>query len=237
VQKGFKDIENEFHELLFRLKQKDISEREFKDRLKRLRFEDSKGRCWTIGARSGKWYYFDGKKWIESRPPSIQDKKAICIYCGFENDLESEVCAGCGGNLVKEENFKQKTDYVSKDKSKEIPSYVGADNAFEKEEKEKLTRILQSFSPVSVLLFFGIAGIFFGSILGVFTGATDYFLGIVKILPSFLQSINGNLIRGVFYGLLGGISGFLILGIFGFILAVFINVILSFFGGIKIRIE
>jgi rubrerythrin len=97
--KTFKEVENEFSELKRKFRRKMISEREFKDRLKKLRLNDRSGRCWTIGARTGKWYYFDDDKWIESRPPSFQDGKAVCIYCGFENDLEAEVCEYCGGHI------------------------------------------------------------------------------------------------------------------------------------------
>jgi len=38
-------------------------------------------------------------------------------------------------------------------------------------------------------------------------------------------------------GLFGGVYGFIILGIVGFVGALFFNLILSFFGGIRIRLN
>ena len=99
MREKFEEIEGQFQELKKKFKQKQISEREFRYRLKKLRLDAPDGRCWTIGARSGKWYYFDGDKWIEADPPSLQQGKAICIYCGFENDIHSEVCEYCGGSM------------------------------------------------------------------------------------------------------------------------------------------
>ena len=61
-----------------------------------------------IGSRTGKWYYFDGTDWIQSDPPSIQEGKAICIYCGFENTLKSVLCARCGQNLAEKAYFCKK---------------------------------------------------------------------------------------------------------------------------------
>ena len=105
MEKNFKAIEREFSLLSQKFKQKKISEQEYKDHLRKLRFEDLDGRCWTIGARSGKWYYFDGNHWQEATPPSIQEGKAICIYCGYENDLMSMFCAYCGGNLEEDQQL------------------------------------------------------------------------------------------------------------------------------------
>jgi len=99
MREKFEEIESRFQELKKKFKQKKISEREFRYQLKKLRLDAPDGRCWTIGARSGKWYYFDGDKWIEADPPSLQQGKAICIYCGFENDIHSEACEYCGGRL------------------------------------------------------------------------------------------------------------------------------------------
>lgn len=99
MQQKFEEIENQFQELKRKFKQKRISEREFRYRLKKLRLNSPDGKCWTIGARSGKWYYFDGDKWIESDPPSVQQDKVICAYCGFENDTGSKFCEYCGRRL------------------------------------------------------------------------------------------------------------------------------------------
>ena len=103
MEERFKKIESEFNQLRKDYQKEKITEREFKDRLKQLRLTDKNGRCWTIGAKTGKWYYYDGTDWMEADPPTLQQGKAICIYCGFENDIKGESCDYCGGNLVKGE--------------------------------------------------------------------------------------------------------------------------------------
>jgi hypothetical protein len=260
MKEKFKEIESEFQQLKRKYRQKKISEREYKDRLKKLRLNDKKGRCWTIGARTGKWYYFDGKRWVESKPPSLQEGKAICIYCGYENDLKTEACEYCGGAMREE---RQAESQVKKEEkpAAAIPfesdeASVSAsdikrmdwerleelDEKFEKEREdfsglEDYNFSIRSFSPTSVFLFMGITGFIFGFILGVFTGATNFFLSAVKPLPAYLQSLQGKLIGGAVYGVLGGISGFILLGIVGVLTVLLINIILSFFGGVKIRLD
>lgn len=103
MEERFKKVESEFIQLRKDYQKEKINEREFKDRLKQLRLTDKNGRCWTIGAKTGKWYYYDGTDWLEADPPTLKQGKAICIYCGFENDTKGESCDYCGGNLVKGE--------------------------------------------------------------------------------------------------------------------------------------
>ena len=250
MEKKFKDVEQEFNQLKQKYRQKKISGREFKDKLKKIRLEDKKGRCWTIGAQTGKWYYFDGKKWAQSKPPSIQEKKAICIYCGFENDLENETCAYCGGSLGGDVSVCPKCGHKLDDPSQPCPyctverkTWEKAEEEEEEEEEEEFKDerdfnfIFRFISPVSFLFFTGGLGLIIGIIIGAFTGATDYFSGIVKIIPDFLQKLHGNLIGGIFYGLLGGVFGFIFLGLLGFFCALLMNIILSFIGGIKVRVD
>ncbi len=98
----FREVEESFSRLKESYNEGRISQREFIDSLKQLRIKDDKGRFWMIGAQTGKWYYFDGNDWVPAKPPSIQDHKAICIYCGFENDLEAEICVRCGSRKPEE---------------------------------------------------------------------------------------------------------------------------------------
>jgi hypothetical protein len=110
MEDQFKSVEQEFEQLRDKFRKKEISESDFKQKLKELRLQDGDGRFWTIGAQTGKWYYFDGDDWIEAKPPSLQEKKAICIYCGFENDLENESCSHCGESLKKKEDGEEKDE-------------------------------------------------------------------------------------------------------------------------------
>ena len=85
----FREAEAAYSVLRMKFNEKKISPQEFADSLKQLRIKDDEGRFWVIGARSGKWYAFERGEWIEAKPPSQLEKKAICIACGFENDLEA----------------------------------------------------------------------------------------------------------------------------------------------------
>jgi len=308
----FKEIEKAFEELKKKFREKEISRGEFIDELKKLKLKDEKGRFWMIGSRTGKWYYSVGKDWIQSEPPSIQEGKAICIYCGFENLLKSVLCVRCGQNLTdgayfckkcgyeldeldqdcpncgikikstgreekedREEYFTKEEDLIKETEEDEEEDLIGgeenlADEAEEdkkrglirrededlakEEEKEKdeaINReteevvkgerttnfVFRSLSPLSFLLFWGIIGLLAGIIVGAFTGATDYFYEIGKVMPSFLQGFQGKLLGGIIYATIGGAVGFIAFGIFGFCLTYLINFALSLIGGIKVRID
>jgi hypothetical protein len=363
----FKEIESQFQKLKQDYQSRKIDGQEFKQRLKELRLTDKSGRCWTIGAKTGGWYYFDGTSWVEATPPSSESGKTACHFCGFENQLNNNVCDYCGGDLddkadqdpgVLESAVLDKDgmgrgaldkaiadiDAVERSTSENDaagrgdPLYGAVDHGasdssagfhrtasrddlkrgavdsghlvqdavegtaadtgyspdirmvaengapatgpasgtaavdtgrldtadeFETPRKgkeftwegfdsfgrgpdEEIESYLEagapnvairSFSPLSFLLFFGTLGAFFGLIFGVFLGISTYFADIVASLPLFLQNQHGTLFGGVIYGLLGGVIGFAALGGLGALYALFVNLILSFFGGIKMRID
>jgi len=246
MQKIFKNVEKEFRQLYRDYQQKLITEKEFQKQLKKLRLKDENGRYWTIGAQSGKWYYFDGKDWIESKPPSLQEGKIVCIWCGYENDMSSQSCARCGGTLGKEEE-----DKIS---MKRIPDEYDLQDILDKtpeKEPENLKRdsdhffknggthsmVLSSFSLIPMIRFGGIVGLFMGIILGILTGATVFFPGIVAVLPSFFQRLQGSLFGGISFGFIGGILGYVIISFVFALLTLIMNVILSFTGGIRIKVK
>jgi hypothetical protein len=257
----FKHVEKEFKQLRDEFKRKRLSEPDFKKRLKELRLQDKDGRFWTIGAQTGKWYYFDGNDWAESKPPSLQDKRAICVHCGFENDLENEACSYCGENLMVREDVAGEEESTCPTCGKSLDKYSffcpDCDKKEEEEESEKTwepvedfefeppqgketerdEQVLRSIQPFSLALFFGSIGLLVGIIMGAFAGATDFLPGVVGIFPPFLSELHGSLIGGLFYGLFGGIFGFVAIGIVGFLIAILFNLIFSFIGGIKLHIE
>jgi hypothetical protein len=254
MEKNFKEIEREFHQLSQKFKQKKISEQEYKDRLRKLRLEDTDGKCWTIGARSGKWYYFDGKNWQEATPPSIQEGKAICIYCGYENDLTSMFCAYCGGNLEEEKPIHAcpQCGMILQDPDQDCPKCTGKKTTYTSiqeirakdikaeefiEEEGAPNYVFRSVSPVSMFFLLGFLGLFSGLIFGVFAGTTPYFSGMIKLFPLFLQDLQGKLVGGIAFGLLGGAIGFALVGALGFLLALVFNGICLFFGGLKIHLD
>lgn len=262
----FKNVEKEFLHLKDEFDRKRLSESDFKKRLKDLRLQDQEGRFWTIGAQTGKWYYFDGNDWVEEKPPSLQDKRAICVQCGFENDLENESCVYCGESLIgggregeEEEPFScpkcgRKLDKYSffcpdcdKKEEGEEEEEEG-EKTWEQiedldleppveEEPESEEQVLRSIKPFSLALFFASLGLIVAVVMGAVAGSTDFLPGVVVWLPSFLKELHGSLMGGIFYGLFGGILGFVAVGVAGFLAGLLFNLILSLTGGIKLHMD
>ncbi len=234
MKEKFESFQKEFKSLKKQFKQNKITEPEFKTRLKRLQLKDNDGRYWTIGAQTGQWYHFDGKQWVQDQPPSLQDRKAICIYCGAENDLETEVCVKCKGNILSE---KAKSPIqISPDYSGNTDDWeIDTDEIPEEEQVEYCE--IRSIGAFSLLRYLGGVGLFIGMVLGVFAGATDYLPGLQLLTPVFIRDLHGSLAGGVIYSLYGGISGFALLGITGFLFGLLSNFIFSLFGGIKIKLS
>ena len=74
MEKSFSQVNEAFDTLKAKFQTGEISRQEFIDEMKKLRIRDDEGRFWMIGAQTGKWYYFDGKDWIQSEPPSQKDQ-------------------------------------------------------------------------------------------------------------------------------------------------------------------
>jgi len=282
MREKFEEIESQFQELKKKFKLKKISEREFRYRLKKLRLDAPDGRCWTIGARSGRWYYFDGDKWIEADPPSLQQGKVICIFCGFENDIHSEVCEYCGGRLDSKQMRCPECGFVLESPGQTCPVCEITSDKHEKKEKTEQEERTDDFSqtswdeieemdeqrdqdeemiekeevaietvmdlnepnyiarfinPSSFFLLFGIFGLIVGLSLGAVVGATSLFSDFIATLPEFFSTLQGKIHGGLLFGLFGGLLGLLFLGLVGFLTAVFVNMILSLIGGIKLRID
>lgn len=61
-------MESRFFELKGKLAVGQITEDEFKREMETLRFQDRHGNWWMIGAQSGRWYYYDGSRWLLGQP-------------------------------------------------------------------------------------------------------------------------------------------------------------------------
>lgn len=240
----FKDIEQAFSDLKKKFQGGDISRQQFIEEMKKLRLKDDQGHFWMIGAQTGKWYYFDGKDWIQSQPPSQEEKKTICIYCGFENRLEVEVCGRCGGTLIEEPRVCPKCGAKLEEPFLTCPNCsrqleaVGPEKVERAKPEDKATEIgtssvLRAVQPVSFLLFGGTFGLFLGIVLGAFAGATASFPRALSFLPAALLELQGKLLGAIIYAVLGGVAGFLVCGILSFIIALLSNFILSIVGGIR----
>jgi hypothetical protein len=97
--------------------------------------------------------------------------------------------------------------------------------------------LIQSIDIKSFSLFFGMIGLILGLIGGAFAGTASLIPGLPAFLPEFYQSTHGKITGGIVFGLTGGAAGLTGFAIIGFLYAVFINIVLSFLGGLKIRIE
>jgi len=242
MKKEFKDLEHIFEEFRRQFREKEISREEFINQLKELRLKDDEGHFWMIGAQSGKWYYYDGKNWIRSDPPSLEEGKAICIHCGYENELTAEVCISCSGQLGKSErNYCSKCGTKLEDPSDPCP-YCSQEPELlpgerYDERRGRANFVLHRIGPLSFLFFWGTIGLLVGVVLGAFAGASEYFFANATMTPGFLKDVQGKLLGAIVYALLGGVAGALILGVLGFLGALIINGIASLVGGIKIFLE
>ena len=63
------ELERKFFELKGKLDVGVITEEQFKSEVEQLRFQDNQNRWWMLGAQSGKWYSYDGMRWIPGQPP------------------------------------------------------------------------------------------------------------------------------------------------------------------------
>jgi RNA polymerase subunit RPABC4/transcription elongation factor Spt4 len=248
MENSFKDVLEAFEKLKERFQNSEISRQEFIDEMKRLRIKDDQGHFWMIGAQTGKWYYFDGKDWVQAEPPSQKEMKAICVHCGFETRLDAEVCARCGGTIKESDpacekcGAKLRKPYLvcpecgSSAIGGEAPAAVEArpkPASVAETDEEPGSRVLRSVKPLSLLLFGGVLGALGGLLLGAFAGGTGYFDAQLGFLPDGLLNFQGTLPRAGIFAVMGAASGFVVVGLIGFLKAFILNLILSIVGGIE----
>jgi hypothetical protein len=69
----FNNVEIKFNEFKNELSQGKISTEEMRNELKKLMIKDDSGNYWMIGGKTGKWYYFNGNKWIRKDPDILDE--------------------------------------------------------------------------------------------------------------------------------------------------------------------
>ena len=240
----FRDVETSFHVLRRKFREREISRREFIDQLKKLRIRDDRGHFWMIGAQTGKWYFFDGKEWVQAAPlVSEEVKKIKCFSCGLENKAGEEYCERCGETLkekeaacpkcgAKLESVYQKCPACGP--QAEAPAFDEAE-MFKARERENF--VFRRLSPVSLSVFSGGTGLILGIIGGAFAGASGSFSGFAGRLPEFLATLHGTLMGGIIFAALGGLLGFALLAALGYLEALLFNGIASIAGGFKVTVE
>jgi len=254
VSRKFRIAENHFSRLRKQFIRGELSREQFAEALRNLRLVDDEGRCWMLGAQSGRWYYYDGKNWIQGVPPQDKEEVIICPACDSENEPGSRICVNCGAVLVKTSSQIVCPECGSMiDNSDQICPYCGARlkssdekiSAEEIKEKEASSNkledtdvwYLRSVDQRSFLFFWGGIGIFLGILIGLISGSTEFWPQLLVYLPSFLKEIQGKLLGGLVFSLLGGVLGFIIAAILGFLLASLINASIYFFGRPGFRLE
>lgn len=244
----FRDAEEAFGQLKESYSEGKISQREFIDTLKQLRIRDDEGRFWMIGAQTGKWYYFNGEDWVQAKPPSLQDRKAICIHCGFENDLQAEVCVRCGSRPADDDEAVECPRCGTRLERRDALCPVCTPGAGRVTETGPFdirpaqataavgsrSMVVRALHPMSFFWFSGVLGIFAGILFGLLVGVTSFLPGVVAGLPTFFREIQGKLLGAVVFTLTGALAGFVILGAAGFMGSVVFNGILSLVGGVKV---
>jgi hypothetical protein len=225
MSSSFKDVETAFQSLRRQFREKEISRREFIDRLKRLRLRDSQGRFWMIGAQSGKWYFFDGRDWVLSDPPSEDSGRKKCLSCGLENEGGAVTCAQCG-EILSEKEAAFSREAKASPLEEEILSNTPQEDF-----------VVRRLSPSSVFLFSGGTGLILGLVIGAFAGASDFFSEMAKVLPDALGLLQGTLMGGIVFAALGGLLGFVLLGAIGYLQAHLFNGISAVVGGFRITLD
>jgi hypothetical protein len=239
---SFKDVETAFRSLRRQFREKEISRREFIDRLKKLRLRDSQGRFWMIGAQSGKWYFFDGRDWIPSDPPAEGSSQAKCLSCGLDNEAGADTCARCGERLKEKEvscpvcgTPLENPDQKCPSCSRETEASPLDEEVLQKIPKEDI--VLRRLCPSSFFFFSGGTGLVLGIIIGAFAGASDFFSGMAQLLPEALVTLQGTLMGGVVFAVLGGLLGFVLLGAVGYLQAHLFNGISAVVGGFRVTLD
>jgi hypothetical protein len=238
----FKEVEASFQVLRRQFRDKEISRREFIDRLKKLRLRDSQGRFWMIGAQSGKWYYFDGRDWVPSDPPAEFSEKVKCFGCGLENEADAEACVRCGEPLREKETVCPRCGTHLHGPYQKCPtcSTQARESAVEEEAPSVAARedyLLRRLNPSSFFFFSGGTGLILGILAGAFAGASDFLAGMAKGLPDSLGLLQGTLMGGIVFAALGGFLGFVLLGALGAAQAFLFNGISGIMGGFRVTLD
>jgi len=246
IEARFKSVENDFSELKKQFLKGELSREQFAQALRELRLLDDQGRCWMIGAQTGRWYYYDGKNWIQGVPPESQAPYVICPGCGAYNESQAQLCVKCGQSLssTRLETTCLNCGYTFQAGETICPVCgfsLDQEAARLKTQTSQLemapfsepgaTWVLKTVDYKSFLLFSGGLGIFMWMLIGLLAGATEFFTSVIPMLPGFFQEIQGKMLGGLIYSLFGGVFGFLLFALLGLLAALLINASIYFLGG------
>jgi hypothetical protein len=99
----FDEAERRYYELKGRLDAGKMSPQQYQDQLRELRATDASGGRWMIGGQTGRWYFFDGKSWVQREPPRpapapgpARSQSGVCARCGQPVKPGDTFCEACG---------------------------------------------------------------------------------------------------------------------------------------------
>lgn len=64
----YRNAEDQYFKLRGQFDTGRLTQEQFDEKLRELMIHDAQGRYWMLGADSGKWYYYDGAKWVQGEP-------------------------------------------------------------------------------------------------------------------------------------------------------------------------
>ncbi len=96
---SFEEFEGQYYTLKGKHASGVLSDQEFQAAVEKLTMQDSEGRWWAIGAKSGKWYLSQEGGWIQAEPPRPQ---RVCRQCGAPFEEGALFCQKCGYRLAEE---------------------------------------------------------------------------------------------------------------------------------------
>lgn len=64
----YRHAEDEYFKLRGQFDTGRLTQEQFDEKLRALMIQDEQGRYWMLGADSGKWYFYDGAKWVQGEP-------------------------------------------------------------------------------------------------------------------------------------------------------------------------
>lgn len=75
----FRQANEEFKRLKARFETGELTEAEFKERLRDLMVQDEGGAWWMIGYETERWYRHDGTSWVQADPPVSPPQEAVPV--------------------------------------------------------------------------------------------------------------------------------------------------------------